>query len=301
MGTAIRVELWCEDGALARRAIDAVMREMWHVDETMSPYKDDSELTRINQEAASKSVTVSAEMFGLLARSLEFSRLSDGCFDVTYAAVGHLYDYRQRTRPSERALEQARAAVGYQYLSLDPGTCSVRFGRPGMRIDLGGIAKGYAVDRGTQILREHGIQSAIVTAGGDSRILGDRRGRPWNIGIADPRRPGEMIAVLPLADVAISTSGDYERYFEEGGERYHHLIDPRTGRSPSGVRSVTILAPDGVCAEGLSKSVFVMGVEDGMGLVASQVGADAVVVDAAGVLHYSNGLLQAGTGTGAPA
>ncbi len=301
MGTAIRVELWCEDGELAERAIDAVMGQMRHVDETMSPYKDHSELTRINREAASKAVSVSAEMFELLARSLEFSRLSDGCFDVTYAAVGHLYDYRQRSRPSEEALEHARAAVGYQHLLLDPGTRSVRFGRPGMRIDLGGFAKGHAVDRGTHILQEHGIQNAIVTAGGDSRILGDRHGRPWNIGIADPRRPGEMVAVLPLADVAISTSGDYERYFEEGGERYHHLIDPRTGRSPAGVRSVTILAPDGVCAEGLSKSVFVLGVADGMRLVASRSGVDAVVVDAAGVLHYSSGLLQAGNGTGAPA
>ena len=120
--------------------------------------------------------------------------------------------------------------------------------------------------------------------------LGDRRGRPWTVGIRDPRRPGAVVAVLPLEDTAMSTSGDYERYFERDGVRHHHLIDPRTGASPSSVRSVTILAADGLTSEALSKSVFVLGVEQGMRLVETQAGVDAIVVDADGVLHFSPGL-----------
>jgi thiamine biosynthesis lipoprotein len=299
MGTAIRVELWHEDAAAAEAAMAAVMEQMHHVDRTMSPHKPDSELSRINRDAARIAVGLSAEMFGLLQRSLEFSRLSDGAFDITFASAGHLYDYREHRRPGAQALAQARAAIGYEGLLLDAPSQTVRFARPGMRIDLGGFAKGYAVDRGAAILRSRGVRNAIVTAGGDSHIVGDRRGRPWTIGVRDPRRPGELAAVLPLADVAISTSGDYERYFEEDGVRYHHVLDPRTGASATGVHSVTIIAGDGLTTEALSKSVFVLGLEKGMRLVESRKGVDAVVVDATGVLHYSSGLRQGSAQKGA--
>jgi len=292
MGTAIRVELWSDDRVAADAAMAAVMAQMHHVDATMSPHKPDSELSRINREAAQRPVPVSRELFDLIARSLDFSRLSGGAFDITFAGAGQLYDYRERVRPSREALEQARASIGYRHLLLDPQACTVRFAQPGVRIDLGGFAKGHAVDRGAAILRARGIRHAIVTAGGDSHIVGDRHGRPWSIGVRDPRRPGELAAVLPLSDVAISTSGDYERYFEEDGVRFHHVLDPSTGMSASALQSVTILAPDGLTSEGLSKSVFVMGLERGMRLVDSQPGVDAVVVDAAGVLHYSRGLRQ---------
>ncbi len=292
MGTAIRVELWSGDRASAESAMRAVMDVMHHVDETMSPYKPESELSRINREAASHPVSVSQEMFDLLSRSLDFSRLSEGAFDITFASAGHLYDYRQGIRPSESDLARACKAIGYKNLVLDRATHSVRFACPGVRIDLGGFAKGYAVDAGAALLKSRGIANAIVTAGGDSHILGDRLGRPWTIGIRDPRRAGELVAVLPLKDVAVSTSGDYERYFEEGGVRYHHVLDPRTGKSPSSVRSVTIVAPDGLTSEGLSKMVFVLGVQKGMQLIETQKDVDAVVVDADGVLHYSSGLRQ---------
>ena len=292
MGTAIRVELWSEDRATAESAMRVVMDVMHHVDETMSPFKPESELSRINREAASCPVGVSQEMFDLLSRSLDFSRLSEGAFDITFASAGHLYDYRQAIRPNEQDLAQACQCIGYKNLLLDRATQSVRFARPGVRIDLGGFAKGYAVDQGAALLKSRGIHNAIVTAGGDSHILGDRRGRPWTIGVRDPRRPGELVAVLPLKDVAVSTSGDYERYFEEQGVRFHHLLDPRTGKSPSAVHSVTIVAPDGLTSEALSKTVFVMGVQDGMRLVEAQKDVDAIVVDAKGVLHYSSGLLQ---------
>jgi len=290
MGTAIRVELWSESGGVGAAAIDAVMAEMHRIDRAMSPYKPHSELSRINRDAVDQPVKVSREMFALLARAQDFSRLSAGAFDITYAAVGHLYDYRAGTAPTTAEVKTARAAIGWRNLILDPLTRTVRFARAGMRIDLGGFAKGHAVDRAALLLAERGIAHAIVSAGGDSRVLGDRRGRPWTVGIRDPRRPGAVVAVLPLEDTAMSTSGDYERYFERDGVRHHHLIDPRTGASPSSVRSVTILAADGLTSEALSKSVFVLGVEQGMRLVATQAGVDAIVVDADGVLHFSPGL-----------
>ncbi len=294
MGTAIAVELWSEDADAGATAIDSVMAEMHRIDRAMSPHKADSELSRINRDAAAGPVALSDEMTSLLARAEAFARLSGGAFDISYAAVGRLYDYRARIRPTEDALARARAAVGWRHLVLDRQARTVRFARPGMCIDLGGFAKGYAVDNAARILRARGIAHAMVSAGGDSRVIGDRRGRPWSIGIRDPRRgSGEMVAVLPLVDVSISTSGDYERYFDEGGERFHHLIDPATGRSPRGVHSVTVLAEDGLTCEALSKTVFVLGAEQGLALLASQPGVDAVVVDADGKLHYSAGLLPA--------
>jgi len=293
MGTAISVELWCDDAAEGAAAIDAVMSEMHRIDRAMSPHKPESELSRINREAGAGPVALSEEMAALIGRAQDFSELTGGAFDITYAAVGHLYDYRERIRPSEQALAAARALVGYSHLMLDRRGCSVRFARPGMRIDLGGFAKGHAVDNAAAILRAHGIRHAFVSAGGDSRVIGDRRGRPWMIGVRDPRKPGAMSAMLPLEDVSISTSGDYERCFDADGVRFHHVIDPATGRSPSTVHSVTILAEDGLTTEALSKAVFVLGVDKGMRLIESQPGVDAIVVDAAGALHFSTGMLAA--------
>jgi FAD:protein FMN transferase len=291
MGTAITVELWSERRSSGEAAIAAVMAEMHRIDRAMSPHKPYSELSLINRDAARRPVALSAEMARLLRRANDFAALSDGAFDITYAAVGQLYDYRRRVRPDDAALAQARTLVGWRGLIVDEAARTVRFEREGMRIDLGGFAKGHAIDNATRILRERGIGHAIVSAGGDSRVIGDRRGRPWTIGVRDPRRPGEVAALLPLEDTSISTSGDYERYFEAEGERFHHLIDPATGRSPHSVRSVTVLAEDGLTTEALSKCVFVLGVERGLRLVESQQGVDAIVIDACGALHYSAGLL----------
>jgi FAD:protein FMN transferase len=290
MGTAIRIELWSEAQSKGEAAIDAVMAEMHRIDRLLSPYKNDSELSLINREAARRAVPVSAETFGLLAQAAKFSALSGGAFDITFASVGQLFDYRAAVRPNAEQIEQARQAIGWQGLLLDASARSARFAKPGMRIDLGGFAKGHAVDNSVAILERHGIAHANVSAGGDSRVIGDRRGRPWTIAIRDPRSSG-IVAVLPLEDVSISTSGDYERYFEQDGVRFHHLIDPRTGQSPRDVRSVTILAPDGLTSEALSKTAFVLGAARGLELIETVPGVDAVIVDAAGALHYSSGLL----------
>ena len=292
MGTAVRVELTHGDAHEAALAADAAMQEMHRVDRAMSPYKPESELSRINCEATHGTVAISQEMFDLIERSVEFSRWSGGAFDITFAAIGRFYDYRNGIRPSQAQVAQARTAFDYRHLLLDAKQRTIRFAHPGVQIDLGGIAKGHAVDNCVRLLRLRGVQAAMVSAGGDSRVFGLRQGRPWIIGIRDPRRPDGMIARLPLTDVAISTSGDYERYFEENGVRYHHILDPSTGESAVGVRAVTVIGPDATTTEGLSKTVFVKGVDRGLALIHSLRDVDAVVVDARGRMFYSNGLRQ---------
>jgi thiamine biosynthesis lipoprotein len=295
MGTSIHVELFGKDERAANAAIDAVMAEMLRIDACMSPYKASSELSRINRDAGKMPVHISEEMFDLLSRAQEFARLSDGAFDITFAAAGHLYDYRERIRPSDEQLEQARAAIGWRHLVLHAADRTVVFTHPQARIDLGGFAKGHAVNNATAILRRHGVKHGAVAAGGDSRVIGDRVGRPWTMGVRDPRRPGQVVALLPLEDAAVSTSGDYERFFEADGERHHHVIDPRTGKSARGVHSVTVIGPEGLVTEALSKIVFVLGVEQGMKFVEAMPGCDAVVIDAQGRLHYSTGLARGAT------
>ncbi|HHJ12776.1 MAG TPA: FAD:protein FMN transferase [Gammaproteobacteria bacterium] len=290
MGTRIEVELYHEDDEIAQRGVREVMQEMRRIDRAMSPFIEDSELSRVNREAARHPVAVSEELFRLLQKAVAISALTHGAFDISFASVGFLYDYRTGTGPDDAQRRAAADRIDYRRIRLDPERHSIYFEKPGMRIDLGGIAKGYAVDRCIALLQDLGIGRALVRAGGDSRVIGDRWGRPWTIGVRDPRDPDGLVAVIPLMDVAVSTSGDYERFFERNGVRYHHIIDPGTGDSARQLRSATLIGPDATTTDALSTSVFVLGPERGMALIERLPGIDAIVVDAHGQLHYSSGL-----------
>jgi len=292
MGTRVAVELWSEDAALAGRAMDEVIAEMRRTDELMSTYKPESQLSQVNAHAHERPVQVDADIIEVVERALAMSKLSGGAFDVTYASVGYLYDYRAHQRPSDQQIAAALPGVDYRQVQVDREARTIRFLREGVRIDLGGIAKGYAVDRSIEHLRKHGIAHAMVNAGGDTRLLGDRRGKPWVVGIRDPRNEGRVVTRLPLEDEAISTSGDYERYFEEDGVRYHHILVPGTGKSARGVRSATVIGADATLTDALSTTVFVLGVERGMRLIAGLKDVEAVVVDDQGRIYYSDGLAQ---------
>jgi thiamine biosynthesis lipoprotein len=290
MGTRIVVELWAEDRAQGEAAIDAVLDEMRRVDGAMSTYKPTSQLSLVNREAAQHPVKIDAELFDLLSTAVQYSRDTQGAFDITYASVGYMYDFRNRKRPDERSIERALDAIDYRHIILDKTNQTVRFAREGVRIDLGGIGKGHAVDRGIAVLQARGITRAMVNAGGDSRIIGDRFGVPWVVGIRHPDRKQEVIARIPLEDAAFSTSGDYERYFDEDGVRYHHIIDPSTGRSASKVRSATIIGPTATRTDGLSKTAFVLGPERALEIYNQLEDIDAILVTPDGRVLYTKGL-----------
>ncbi len=304
MGTRIYVQVWSQDKAAGEAAIDAVMEEMRRIDALMSHYKPDSQLSRINARANEEPVQVDKELFDLIKLSTYYSQLTEGAFDITYASVGYLYDYPQHVRPSEEQIRQALPAVNWRNIKFDESRHTVRFEHPGMRIDLGGIGKGYAVDRGIELLKARGITHAVVTAGGDSRILGDHMGRPWLVAIRHPDDPRKVVMRIPLSDTAMSTSGDYERYFDEDGVRYHHIIDPHTGHSASKVRSATILAPTATQTDGMSKTAFVLGPEKALEIINRLPDFDAVFVCPDGRVLYSNGLRppnpRESAATGAP-
>ncbi|MCB1691587.1 MAG: FAD:protein FMN transferase [Pseudomonadales bacterium] len=292
MGTDIRVELWDTDEQHACEAIAAVMSEMHRLDEEMSPFIETSTLSLMNREAYQSPVPVGKEMFDLVNRSLDISRMTGGAFDVTYASVGRYYDFRKGQKPADDERRRAILSIDYHYLAMNADDDSIGYRHDGVYVDLGGIAKGYAVDRGIDILVKRGITQGMVGAGGDSRILGDRFGEPWVVGIRDPRNRDKSVAVLPLMDVSVSTSGDYERYFIEDGVRYHHIIDPKTGDSARSVTSVTIIGSDATTTDALSTSVFVMGVERGLRLINQMTGVDAIIVDGHGELHLSDSLME---------
>jgi thiamine biosynthesis lipoprotein len=292
MGTEVSVYLWSDDSTDGLVALESVFQEANRIDRLMSTYKYDSEISKINREAAGSPVVAGEELYSLIVRSLEISLLTDGAFDITYESVGQHYDFREHQRPDDATVKAELEKIDFRYIQLDDTTRSVHFDREGVRINLGGIAKGYVVERAISILRAKGIENAIVTAGGDSRLLGDRRGRPWMVGIRDPRKVGEVAISVPLQDEAISTSGDYERFFDEDGIRYHHIIHPGSGTPASGVHSATVFGPDAVTTDALSTSVFVMGVDKGLKMIASLTEYESIVIDAEGRVFFSDGLQQ---------
>jgi thiamine biosynthesis lipoprotein len=292
MTTAIEMEFWTEDPAVASEAGDAVLALFDRIDRQMSRYREDSELSRVNREAANGPVEVSDSLFTVLQQALRISELSHGAFDISFGSIGYLYDFRARQQPSDEELAEGLAKVNYRSVVLDPSANSVRFLDEGVRLDLGGIAKGYAVDRGIDILKSFGIRHARLSAGGDLRLLGDKRGKPWIVGIRDPRSESRNAMVLPLTNVAVSTSGDYERFFfDDNNERVHHILSPATGKPAKGVQSVTILGDDSITTDGLSTAVFVLGAAKGLEMVNRLKGIDAVIIDEQRQVHYSDGLM----------
>jgi FAD:protein FMN transferase len=290
MGTRVSVELWQDDDARGRELVNEVMEDYRRIDREMSTYKPASEISLVNARAAEKPMAIGAELYSMIDRSLQLSVASHGAFDITYDSVGYLYDFRARKRPTELQIEEHLGAVDYRHVVLDPAKSTVHFKQPGVRINLGGIAKGYAVQHAADLLRAKGVEHALLNAGGDTRVIGDRRGQPWIVGIRHPRLENEVITRLPIVDEAISTSGDYERFFEEDGKRYHHVINPRTGRPTEGVLTVTVIGPDGTMTDGLDTAIFVLGAEEGLEMIKKYPEYEAIVVDSTGKVSYSSGL-----------
>ncbi|HHQ14698.1 MAG TPA: FAD:protein FMN transferase, partial [Chromatiales bacterium] len=244
MGTRVEVQFWHADADQAASLMKAAMAEIDRIEQEMSTFRESSPISAVNREAAVRPVPVSTELFGLVERALELSELTNGAFDITFDSVGQLYDFRSGRRPDGEEIAARLGSIDYHQVHLLAKQHAVRFLHPGVRINLGGIAKGYTVESVIGLLRKAGVKHALATAGGDTRLLGDRRGRPWTVGIRNPDDKRGLVTRLALADEAISTSGDYERFFIEDGVRYHHILDPATGHSAGALRSATVIGPD---------------------------------------------------------
>lgn len=304
MGTEVSVQLWHEDPAAGRALAEQVMAEFHRLDRKLSPFKEDSELSAVNRSAGEREVTLSEELSQIIDKSLWYSEQTGGAFDITFATLGRHYDFRESRSAGDQLTQSLLPAVGYRKLQFDGTAHTLKFSHPQTRIDLGGIAKGYAVDRAIEILQQNGVQNASVSAGGDARMLGDKRGQPWLVGIRHPREAEKNAAVIPLENTAISTSGDYERFFIDGNDqRIHHIFNPATGRpadtdtaDDDKLIGVTIIGPLGFDTDPLSTSVFVLGRKKGLELIERMPGYEAIVINNKRRLFFSRGLAEPGAG-----
>ncbi len=279
MGTVFTVAAYGRDRNFLGEVVEQVFQELDRVDAQMSNYKPESELSAINREAASHAVLVEPHLFHLLEESVQYSRETDGAFDITVGPLmKHWGFFRGRGRlPSPTEISDVLKQVGYQHIRLDPASRTIRFDESGVEIDLGGIAKGYAVDQAVEVLRSNGIASALIS-GGTSSIyaLGAPPGqRGWRVTIRDPYQAGKPAETLLLRNYSLSTSGSYEKFFQVGVKTYCHIMDPRTGWPVENMLSTTVLAASTTESDALSK-LFVLGVEGSRGVLAAHPGLTAI-------------------------
>jgi len=295
MGTEIRFVVYTSDEDRALRAFEAGFAEFHRLEAMMTTWKPDSEVSRINAAAGVEPVKVSPETLEVIEMSDRASKMSGGAFDITFYALHGLWKFDDdmvKKVPDADELKRRLALVDYRKVIIDHGKSTVFLKDKGMAINLGGIAKGYAVDKATEILRRAGFKDGLIQAGGDLMCAGNKLGKPWTTGIRDPRGPRDAVfAVMQLDDHAFSTAGDYERFFFLGGKRYHHILDPKTGQPARASKSVTIYAPNAFLADAVDDAVFIMGWKKGIEMVESLPDVGAVVVDAAGKVHMSKRVL----------
>ncbi|PLX83527.1 MAG: hypothetical protein C0617_11415 [Desulfuromonas sp.] len=288
MGTVVEITALGADPGGLDEAVEAAFEEMARIERLMSSHLSGSEVARLS--AAPEGLEVSAETSEVLELALTVFEESGGAFDPALGRLKALWSI-ESDHPRVPSREQVRTALA----TAGPGALQMEGRRVDKKssetsVDLGGVAKGYAIDRAVDVLRRAGISSASVNAGGDLRLLGDKGGRPWKIGLQHPRRQGELLATLDLEGVAVVTSGDYERYFERDGIRYHHLFDPHSGYPASLCRSVTVVAPRADLADALATAAFVLGPERGLSLLEGRPGVEGLVVAADGSRSATSGL-----------
>lgn len=293
MGSSFVVTAVHSDPAEAQRTIELAYAEIDRIETLISSWQPTSVTSEINRNAGAAPVAVPQEFFNLVRRALKLSKLTQGAFDITFAGLGGLWDFKAENSqlPDPDAVRKILPHVGYDKIVLDPEARTIFLEDPEMRIGFGAIGKGYAANRAAFVLQEQGIENGVVSAGGDLVAFGHREdGTPWDIGIAHPDHRDHMFARLPVTEQAVVTSGDYESFLIINGERYGHIVDPRTGYPARHMRSVTIVCPDAELADGLATATFVLGPEKGLELINALKGVEALLVDTDGQLHFSDNL-----------
>ena len=287
MGTVVEIVATGQDNDLLDEAVTAAFAEMARLEKLLSKYQSTSDISRLSlSESGGEIAQETADVFAL---GLDVARKSDGAFDLTLGKLKSLwgFDKEAPTIPEVKAISEALTGIGPLALSLEGR--SIQKHSPQLQIDLGGIAKGYAVDRAISILKERGVTSAAVNAGGDMYLLGQRMKRPWKIGIQHPRQEAGILETVQVSDRAVVTSGDYERFFEQEGVRYHHIFDPKSGMPARSCQSVTVIAESVALSDALATAVFVLGPEAGLKLLDQYSQVEGLITSADGSRHASNG------------
>ncbi|MDD9971649.1 MAG: FAD:protein FMN transferase [Myxococcales bacterium] len=262
MGTIIQITVVGEESPDRLAAVEAAFAEMRRVEALLSEWQPDSEISRINAAAGKRAVAVSEETFRVVRAGLEVSRWSDGAFDMSWAALRGLYNFKpgQEKVPTKGELAERLPLIDYRAIELNARRKTVHLKRAGMQLGTGGIGKGYALDRAAQLLKDAKVGSFMIFGGGQIQLHGKKGNRPWRVGVQHPRR-NDYFAFLEAESGSVSTSGDYERAFMHEGKRIHHLIDPRTGQPAAEASSVTVIAEQGLYADAVSTAIFIMGAE----------------------------------------
>lgn len=293
MDTLVTITVVSDSKDNAEKAIDAAFTEIEILDKLLNFYSHDSEIANINNQAGISGVKVSADVFEVLNKTLYVSEMTEGAFDVTIGPVSMLYDFHKKIKPSEYGIKKNLPLVNYRYLVLDKDTSTVFLKKKGMLVDPGGITKGFAADKAVEVLKKRGIHSGIVSVAGDIKTFGLKPdGKPWKIGIRDARavdKEDDVMGTIELKDMAISTSGDYERFFILDGQRYHHLLNPKTGYPALGCRSVSVITSEAVFTDAFSTGAFVLGPEKGLKLL-ERLEFEGVIVDNQGKIYVTAGL-----------
>lgn len=282
MGTVFDITVVADTKAEADEYIDLAVSEIERIEQLISSWKPSSQTSLINRNAGIKPVVVDRELYELIDRSLRISKLTDGAFDISYASMDKIwrYDGSMQQMPTPEEVEASVAKVGYQNIILNPNDNSVYLKLPGMKIGFGAIGKGYAADKAKALLLSKGIKNAIVNASGDLNAWGKRAdGTEWKIAIKNPNDKHKIAAWLPVNNAAVVTSGNYEKYVVFNGQRYSHIIDPRTGYPVKGIKSATIFAPSAELADALSTSVYVLGKDVGLDLINQLQGVECLIID----------------------
>ena len=289
MGTFAHIVAVANDTGTAKECVRAALEEIHKVDDLMSDYKSDSEISRANREAGERAVRLSESTYEVLQRSVEFSQMTGGAFDITIGPLIALFRKAKENKvaPSEQQIALAKSKVGFEKLKLDSENKTVQFSDNGMLLDLGGIAKGYAIDKAIDAAQRCGAIGAMVDIGGDVRCFGlPPQGKDhWLIGLQDPNSAiegiggGGLMLVLKVTNAAVATSGDYQQFVLIDGKRYSHIMDRRTGTSAEGLSSVTIIADNATDADALATSVSVMGAENGLALIEKLPNTEAILIN----------------------
>ncbi|MGO9568123.1 MAG: FAD:protein FMN transferase [Desulfomonilaceae bacterium] len=288
MGTFVQITIPGE-AETAKAAAEAIFSELKRVEDLTSFHKP-SGLTKINDQSGNGPIKADHELLALIGESLRFAKQTQGAFDPTVGPLTRLWNFSagDPRLPSSSEITSALAKIGWRRVAIDPTVGTITLPDRGMALDLGGIAKGYALDRAAAVIRKRRISAALVNAGGDVLVVGEREpGRPWRIGVQDPRNERAMVAVAKLKDCVVQTSGDYERCFIEGGKRYHHILNPATGYPADGLQSVTVVSPTGMTV--VTAGIFVLGVEEGLKYIESVPDAQGFLIDFEGRIHKSAG------------